>query len=155
MDKDNICFLLQDTQEDTEEIIDTTFFMQELLDEFNKNNQIANIENTINYCHPNVNHFYFDMQSKDIKNIKDIKDIQCKGILDKCNINDLYKICDYYGLLKNIKLAKYKKNEIIQSILLFENDDNNLEIVNRRYQMWHYINELSKDKYMKKYVIWT
>jgi len=71
------------------------------------------------------------------------------------NVNQLLKICEYYDLLKCVKMAKYKKMEIINAIIMFEQDVENNEIVLKRRQMWFYINELLNDKYMKKYIIWT
>jgi hypothetical protein len=69
-------------------------------------------------------------------------------------VNQLLKICEYYDLLKCVKMAKYKKIEIINAIILFEHDLENYEIVLKRRQMWFYMNELLNDKYMKKYIIW-
>ena len=67
----------------------------------------------------------------------------------------LLLICEYYGISKGIKTNKFKKQEIIEQIIIFENDLNNFEIVGKRKQMWYYINELKNDKYMKKYIIWN
>jgi hypothetical protein len=104
--------------------------MQDLLDEYN-----TNTENKL--CEEQF--IRTSISSKSFK---------------ECNINELLKICDYYGLIKYVKMAKYKKNDIIQSILLFESDEHNNEIVQRRYTMWHYMSELTKDSCMKKYIIW-
>ena len=71
------------------------------------------------------------------------------------NVSQLLKICEYYDLLKCVKMAKYKKMEIISAIIMFEQDAENNEIVLKRRQMWFYMNELLNDKYMKKYIIWT
>jgi hypothetical protein len=67
-------------------------------------------------------------------------------------VNDLLRICDYYGLLKTIKSLKCKKQEIIDIIVMYEKDENNKEIVERRHQLWSYINELKNDKYMKQFI---
>jgi hypothetical protein len=123
---ENIFFLLNDNPE----IIDNTIVMQDLLDEYN-----TNTENKL--CEEQ-----FIRTSISSKSFKEY------------NINELLKICDYYGLIKYVKMAKYKKNDIIQSILLFESDEHNNEIVQRRYTMWHYMSELTKDSCMKKYIIW-
>jgi hypothetical protein len=68
------------------------------------------------------------------------------------NVKDLIKICDYYGITKNMQ--KPKKIDIIYLILFFENAGENIQIVLKRKQLWHYINELKSDKMMKKYVLW-
>ena len=65
------------------------------------------------------------------------------------NVKDLHKILDYYGLPK----SKLKKDELIQMIILYENDYNNIEVVQRRKLMWYYIEELKNDEFMKKYLL--
>ncbi len=67
-------------------------------------------------------------------------------------VNDLLRICDYYGLLKTIKSLKCKKQEIIDIIVMYEKDENNKEIVERRHQLWSYIIELKNDKFMKQFI---
>jgi len=49
---------------------------------------------------------------------------------------------------------KYKKPDIISSIVYFESLPENAEIVNNRHKLWSYITELLQDPKMKKYVIW-
>ena len=73
---------------------------------------------------------------------------------DKYNVTELLKICDYYGFSKNVKLAKYKKIDIIQAIEVFEKNPTNFLIVQKRQELWYFMNELCNDKFMKKYVIW-
>ena len=68
-------------------------------------------------------------------------------------IKDLYLICDYYNILKEVKQNKYNKEQIINIIVAFENDVNNYEIVYKRMNMWFYINELKNDKFMKKFIL--
>ena len=133
--KQNISFFFEE-----KELQENTFSMQDLLDEFNKNNSVENRMNVSSYDAIN----YDDI----------INNINNKSDFEKYTVNELLKICDYYNLLKCIKMAKYKKNDIIHSILMFESDENNSEIVNRRYKLWSYVEELSKDKFMKKYIIW-
>jgi hypothetical protein len=69
-------------------------------------------------------------------------------------VKDLCKICEFYGILKQIKKAKCKKQEMIATILYFEQDIANKDIVNKRHQLWSYITELMNDKRTEKYVIW-
>lgn len=64
-------------------------------------------------------------------------------------LKDLIKICAYYGL---VLLSKYKKQEIIDEIILFESIPENAELVRERHQMWAYVTELLQNKKMKKYV---
>ena len=70
------------------------------------------------------------------------------------NIKDLLKICQYYGIDKNIKSSKCKKQDIISTIIYFESLPENYEIVQKRNLMWAYMNELVNDQKMKKYLIW-
>jgi len=66
----------------------------------------------------------------------------------------LLLICEYYGLLKEIKNNKMKKLEIIYFLLDFEENIENFSIVYKRKQLWHFMNELKNDKFMKKFVLW-
>jgi len=127
---ENIFFVFKEEENETENSIDDELLMQDLLDEFNMN-------------------FEEEDQETNFFVLLDNKTFQ------RYNVNELLKICDYYGLIKYIKLAKYKKPEIIHSILLFEKDESNREIVEKRYKMWNYMSELAKDKLMKKYIIWN
>ena len=67
------------------------------------------------------------------------------------NVKQLSLICEYYGFFN---LKKFKKMEIIEQIVLFENDSINSEIVLKRKELWNYITELKNDKFMKKYILW-
>ena len=67
------------------------------------------------------------------------------------NLKQLCMIYEYYNLGK---VSKLKKADIIQAIVLFEHELDNYEIVMRRQQLWHYLEELKADKFMKRF-IWT
>ena len=69
-------------------------------------------------------------------------------------VKDLLKICNYYGIEKNIKSSKCKKQDIISTIIYFESLTENIEIVEKRNRMWAYMVELFNDQKMKKYIIW-
>jgi hypothetical protein len=70
-------------------------------------------------------------------------------------IKDLLKICNYYGIEKNVKSSKCKKKDIIETIVYFESLPENVELVEKRNRMWAYIAELLNDNIMKKYLIWN
>ena len=53
----------------------------------------------------------------------------------------------------NIKLANMIKNEMVQAIVLFENEINNKEIVDKRKKLWNNIQELNNDDYLSKFII--
>jgi hypothetical protein len=67
------------------------------------------------------------------------------------NVKSLSQIMDYYELSKK----NMRKDEMIQLIVLFEVDPKNLQIVNRRYHMWNYMNELKQDRYFSKFILFN
>tara|TARA_X000000368_G_scaffold88406_1_gene67378 strand:+ start:7418 stop:7816 length:399 start_codon:yes stop_codon:yes gene_type:complete len=70
---------------------------------------------------------------------------------------DLKKIIEFYDYhLKNkLNLKKRKKDELIETIIDFEMDPENIILVNRRKQLWFYLKELKSDKYLSKYIIFN
>tara|TARA_B100001057_G_C22805290_1_gene933157 strand:+ start:1252 stop:1659 length:408 start_codon:yes stop_codon:yes gene_type:complete len=62
---------------------------------------------------------------------------------------ELDKIAEYY----NIEKRKKKKMELIESIVEFESDKNNIELVFKRKKLWSYISEIKEDKYLSRYLI--
>uniref|UniRef100_A0A6C0B1E9 Uncharacterized protein n=1 Tax=viral metagenome TaxID=1070528 RepID=A0A6C0B1E9_9ZZZZ len=73
-----------------------------------------------------------------------------KDYEDNYSVKQLLVICEYYGLC----VSKMKKQEIIEEIILFENNEKNIVTCMKRKELWYYINELKRDKIMKKFVIW-
>jgi len=69
-------------------------------------------------------------------------------------VKELLVICEYYGFLKEIKTNKCNKEQIIEILVNFENNNMNSEIVFKRQTLWFYINELKEDKFMKKFILW-
>ncbi len=67
-------------------------------------------------------------------------------------VQQLMKICNYYGIAKG--LNKCAKDVIISILVDFELDEENATIVSRRRLLWFYIEELRNDKFMKKHVFW-
>jgi hypothetical protein len=65
-------------------------------------------------------------------------------------LKQLGTIYEYYNIGK---ISKLKKADIIQAIVVFEHDGENYEIVMRRQQLWHYLEELKADKFMKRFVL--
>jgi hypothetical protein len=72
---------------------------------------------------------------------------------EEYNVKELLKICSYYGIDKNIKSSKCKKQDIISTIIYFESLLENANIVNKRHRMWSYVTELQNDPKMKKYLL--
>jgi hypothetical protein len=72
---------------------------------------------------------------------------------EEYTVKDLLKICSYYGIDKDIRTSKCKKQDIISTLVYFESLHENIEIVEKRNRMWAYITELLNDPKMKKFVI--
>jgi hypothetical protein len=73
---------------------------------------------------------------------------------EEYKIKDLLKICQYYGIAKNVKASKCKKQDIISTIIYFESLQENYEIVEKRHKMWAYMTELLEDPKMRSYLLW-
>ena len=72
---------------------------------------------------------------------------------EEYTVKELLKICSYYGIYKDVRTSKCKKQDIISTIVYFESLPENIEIVQKRNRMWSYITELLSDPKMKKFVI--
>ena len=66
-------------------------------------------------------------------------------------VKSLGQILDYYEISKR----KLRKDEMVQMLIMFEEDPENMEIVEKRKRMWSYVNELKEDKYFSKYIIFS
>jgi hypothetical protein len=73
---------------------------------------------------------------------------------ENSTIKELLTICEYYGFAKELKSNKCSKGQIIQILVDFEMNLRNNEIVCKRRALWFYINELKRDKFMKKFILW-
>jgi hypothetical protein len=84
-------------------------------------------------------------------------DTDCELILieiGEFTVKQLMLVCEYYGMSKGVKMCKFKKNDIIESIILFETNIANKEIVLRRRELWGWMNQIKKEKVLKKCIIW-
>ena len=64
-------------------------------------------------------------------------------------IKTLSIIIDYYEL----QGKRMKKDELVQLLVIFECDPDNIEIVKQRRRMWRYIDMLKNDKFLNKYIL--
>ena len=128
--KDNIIFSLDEVSLDKND--DSEFDMNELLQQF-ENTADADADYVINtdLMIPYMMHYS-----------------------DNFTIKELFLICDYYGISKELKTNKCTKDLIVQFLVEFETNPDNNDIVFKRQNMWFYMNELKNDKFMKKYVVW-
>lgn len=62
---------------------------------------------------------------------------------------DLERIADYYEISKR----KKRKEQLVEDIVLFEKDPENIEIVFQRKKLWSYVEEIKSDKYLSKFLI--
>ena len=62
---------------------------------------------------------------------------------------ELEIIADYYGISKR----KKNKGQLVEEIVIFEKDPENIEIVYRRKRVWDCIEEIKGDKYLSKFLI--
>lgn len=100
-----------------------------------------------------LSNFLSDFETLDVKDDRIFVDIKNYDL--NYNLKQLLLICDYYGISKGIiKINKMKKSDVIEQIVLFEQDENNSETVEKRKELWYYINELKNDKFMKKFILW-
>jgi len=58
-------------------------------------------------------------------------------------------ICDYYSISKR----KKRKQDLVEEIVIFEKEASNFDIVQRRKTMWFYIEEISNDSFLSKFLI--
>ena len=139
----NICFFLDEKDEDKNNEDE----IQKMLDEFS---DLTESEFGDNHNDNNDNILGTEYFSKNC-NYGNDETYYTK----ECTIKDLLKICSYYGIDKDIKTSKCKKQDIISTLVYFESLPENFEIVQKRNRMWAYIIELLNDTKMKKYIIWN
>jgi len=115
------------------------------LEEIQENNDVFDI---------NAYNFSCDNDYHENDNDVDLNMSMIMHYNDNFTIKELMVICEYYGISKELKANKCKKEIIIHFLLDFECNPLNDEIVSKRKNLWFYINELKNDKFMKKYVVW-
>ena len=72
---------------------------------------------------------------------------------EEYKLKDLMKICQYYGIAKNVKASKCKKQDVVSTIIYFENCPENYDIVFNRHKMWACMTELLEDPKMRCYLL--
>ena len=71
-------------------------------------------------------------------------------------IKQLLLICEYYGIHKEVKYNKLKKEGIIEQIIWYEMQVDNVDIVNKRKRLWEYMNIIKQDAILGKFIpYWT
>ena len=137
MEKNNITFFLEDNE--FENLEDNEDMIGKMMSDFDINTfgSMEYQENLIYYIKKNMyagnDELYYNEEYK---------------------IKDLMKICQYYGIAKNIKSSKCKKSDIVSTIVYFENCSENYNVVEQRHKMWAYMTELLEDPKMKSFLLW-
>lgn len=143
MSNNNISFLLEekddDENEQEKEEFDFSNFVKEM-DELTKDDTLV-----INY---NNSELLYYVEKSVFTNEDETY------YSEKYTIKDLMKICCYYGIDKNIKSSKCRKQDIIATIVFFEGQIENANIVYKRHNMWAYMTELIADPKMRAYLLW-
>ena len=144
--EENITFFFEDTDLATAE--DNTLELEKMMQEFQLHNNV-NYNDTNNFVSSNdsLNELSYFIK----KNFYSGNDEYYYN--EEYKIKDLLKICQYYGIAKNVKAAKCKKQDIISTIIYFENTPENYEIVEKRHKMWAYMTELLEDPKMRSYLL--
>jgi len=139
---DNITFFLEEKIEDSQNTNDNE--IQKMLNEFEEDDFEEYMPTNNDYSNNDLMYF----SDKEFYGDDELYYNQ------EYTIKDLLRIGEYYGIDKDIKSSKCKKQDIISTIIFFESLPENFEIVQKRHKMWAYILELTNDPKMKKYIIW-
>jgi len=138
--EENITFFFEDTNIVTEE--DNSLELEKMMQEFElEDNQFGSLNESLNDLSYFIKKNFYSGNDEFYYN-------------EEYKIKDLLKICQYYGIAKNIKAAKCKKQDIISTIIYFESLQENYEIVEKRHKMWAYMTELLEDPKMRSYLLW-
>lgn len=140
--KANISFFLEDLS--IEELEDNNVELEKMMSEFDMEYQDFNFINGNDEL-KDLSYFI----KKDLYNGNDEYYYN-----EEYKIKDLLKICQYYGIKSSVKASKCKKQDIVSTIVYFEGQPENYEIVEKRHKMWAFITELLEDTKMKSYLIW-
>ena len=140
--EENITFFFEDTDLATAE--DNTLELEKMMQEFQLDN---NDTNNFVSSNDSLNDLGYFIK----KNFYSGNDEYYYN--EEYKIKDLLKICQYYGIAKNVKASKCKKQDIISTIIYFESLHENYEIVEKRHKMWAYMTELLEDPKMRSYLL--
>jgi hypothetical protein len=114
-----------------------------------------NLYYTITDCNSSEQDEFILTDSVNVSNAKN-KIIGCQELEEnfpQLTLKQLNLICDYYGITAYLRITKCNKEDIVNTLVLYENAYENYEIVAKRKRMWKYLAELKNDKFMKKFII--
>ena len=99
------------------------------------------------------NIFYADYESSVDEEEEEEEEVDVDCDYETMTVKQLLRIRDYYNIPKSGKVPK--KSDIIDAVVVFESNIDNIDIVIRRNKMWKYIDVLKSDKFMKQFVFWS
>jgi len=155
MSNENIFFTLEDLEDLKDNNLDTEnnsvpcFCQGETVCVFCIKEKDFNKDTTIDF-----NYSLFENPEISQFQLNDYDEIFSKKVNYQVNftVKQLSMICDYYGLLKEMKGKSKNKNDLIEALVSFENDTSNSIIVLQRKKLWFYLEELKKDSFLKKFL---
>jgi hypothetical protein len=116
-----------------------SYIITELNNDNNNNNNNNNIADSDEIDNTNNTNIIDD---------NDIYDIDFL-VYNSYTVKQLQLILQYYDICK----GRMCKDEIIQTLLLFETDEYNLNIVNKRKYLWSIVIQLKNDDFFSKYIV--
>jgi hypothetical protein len=96
-----------------------------------------------------ISNFYADYDLSDEKDEEEEEEEEEENY-ESLTVKQLMRIRDYYNIPKS-----KKKEDLINDIVEFEANIENIDTVMRRTKLWGYISELKSDKYMKQFIFWS
>lgn len=93
-----------------------------------------------------ISKFYADYDLSDFEEDEEEEENNYESM----TVKQLTRIREYYNIPKS-----KKKEDLINDIVEFESNIENVNIVIRRTKLWEYITELKTDKYMKQFIFWS
>lgn len=150
---DNIFFYFEEKDDDKNTEEDIVKMMEEF-------NGVTNNESEYNDVEEKIDEFTSWLYDNNDSNLEYFINKAAYGndetfYEEEYTVKDLIKICNYYGIDKDIRSSKCKKQDIICTLIYFESLPENFEIVQKRHRMWAYITELLNDPKMKKFIIFS
>ena len=144
----NIFFFLEEPP--IEDLDDNNIFLEQIMQEFEEEEEENELDTALDALDSAL-----DTDNQDYFVKKDIyfgnEELYYE---QEYTVKDLMKICHYYDISKNIKASKCKKSDIVSTIVYYESDTENYDIVQRRHKLWSYMTELLNDPKMRGYVFW-
>ena len=114
------------------------------------------LENFYNEVNEELDNQYLNLTNSDTSSNSSLNELEevCGDIAlilfdeyNLLNVKELGHIINYY----NIKKQK-NKNDTIWKIIDYETNIDNIYLTEKRRELWKYINELKKDKYLSKFI---